>query len=81
MTVERYAFNDCKATMAAGVPLRIPAGVHHVERRSLVFNVRLGGREFDLMLVEWERLSRAGCFLLFPVVVADSQGTSDTPLR
>jgi len=44
MTVERYAFTDCEATTAAGVPLRIPAGVHHVERRSLVFRVRLGGR-------------------------------------
>ena len=42
MTVERYAFHDCEATTAAGVPLRIPAGVHHVERRSLVFRVRLG---------------------------------------
>lgn len=50
MTVERYAFTDCEATTAAGVPLRIPAGVHHVERRSLVFRVRLGGRELDLTL-------------------------------
>lgn len=61
MTVERYAFTDCDATTAAGVPLRIPAGVHQVERRSLVFRVRLGGRELDLTLAEWERLLDAGC--------------------
>lgn len=28
MTVERYAFHECEATTAAGVLLRIPAGVH-----------------------------------------------------
>ena len=77
MTVERYAFNDCEATTAAGVPLRIPAGVHHVERRSLVFRVRLGGRELDLTLAEWERLLDAGC--VGPVVAAaDPPGTDET---
>jgi hypothetical protein len=61
MTIERYAFNDREATTAAGVPLRIPAGVHLVERRSLVFRVRVGGRELDLTLAEWARLLHAGC--------------------
>lgn len=60
MTFERYAFHDCEATTAAGVPLRIPAGVHHVERRSLVFRVRLGGREVELTLAEFGRLREAG---------------------
>lgn len=77
MTVERYAFHDCEATTAAGVPLCIPAGVHRVERRSLVFRVRLGGRELDLTLAEWERLLHAGCFGPIPVMVADSQVTGD----
>lgn len=77
MTVERYAFNDCEATTAAGVPLRNPAGVHHVERRSLVFRVRLGGRELDLTLAEWERLLHAGCVGPISVVVADLQVTGD----
>jgi len=81
MTVEGYAFNDCEATTAGGVLLRIPAGVDHVERRSLVFRVRLGGRERDLTLAEWERLLHAGCIGPFSVVVADSQGTSDTRPR
>jgi hypothetical protein len=77
MTVERYAFHDSEATTAAGVPLRIPAGVHHVERRSLVFRVRLGGRELDLTLAEWERLLDAGC--VGPVVAADDPpGTGET---
>lgn len=81
MIVERYAFHDCEATTAAGVPLRIPAGVHHVERRSLVFRVRLGGRELDLTLAEWERLLHAGCVGPISVVVADPQGTGDTHPR
>jgi len=77
MTVERYAFHDCEATTAAGVPLRIPAGVHQVERRSLVFRVRLGGRELDLTLAEWERLLDVGC--VGPVVAAaDPPGTGET---
>jgi hypothetical protein len=75
---QRYAFTDCEATTAAGVPLRIPAGVHHVERRSLVFRVRLGGRELDLTLADWERLLHAGCVGPISVVVADSQVTGDT---
>lgn len=77
MTVERYAFIDCDATTAAGAPLRIAAGVHLVERRSLVFRLRLGGRELDLTLAEWERLLQAGCVGPISEVVADSQGTSD----
>jgi len=81
MTVERYAFNDCDATTAAGEPLRIPAGVHRVERRSLVFRVRLGGRELDLTLAEWERLLHAGSVGPISVVVADPQGAGDTQPR
>ena len=81
MTVERYAFHDCEATTAAGVLLRIPDGVHHVERRSLVFRVRLGGRELDLTLAEWERLLHAGCVESISVVVADPQGAGDTQPR
>jgi hypothetical protein len=81
MTVDRYAFIDCDATTAAGVPLRIPAGVHHVERRSLVFRVRLGGRELDLTLAEWERLMHAGCVRPIFVVVGDPQGPGDTHPR
>jgi len=52
MAVERYAFTDCEATTTAGASLRIPAGVHHVEGRSLTFRVRLGGRELDLTMAE-----------------------------
>jgi hypothetical protein len=63
------------------VPLRIPAGVHHVERRSLVFRVRLGGRELDLTLAEWERLLHAGCVGPISVAVDDPQGTGDTHPR
>ena len=60
MTVASFAFDDCDALTAAGVPVRIPAGVHLVERRSLVFRVRLGGREVDLTLAEFARLQAAG---------------------
>ncbi|HRD97075.1 MAG TPA: hypothetical protein PLA97_11830 [Rubrivivax sp.] len=72
-----YAFNDCEATTAAGMPLRIPAGFHLVERRSLVFRLRLGGRELDLTLAEWERLLQAGFVGPCSVMVAGSQGTND----
>jgi hypothetical protein len=78
MTVERYAFNDCEAITAAGVPLRIPAGVHEVERRLLVFRVRLGGREVDVTLAEWERLRHAGFVGPPSDAAADSQGSSAT---
>jgi hypothetical protein len=81
MTVERFAFTDCEATTAAGMPLRIPAGVHHVERRSLVFRVRLGGRELDLTLAEWERLLHAGCVGPISVVAGDPQGPGNTNPR
>lgn len=78
MTVDRYAFNDCAAITAAGMPLRIPAGVHEVERRLLVFRVRLGGREVDVTLAEWERLRHAGCVGPLQIAATDSQGTSAT---
>lgn len=60
MTVDSYAFDDSDALTAAGVRVRIPAGVHRVERRSLVLRVRLGGREVDLTLAEFERLRSSG---------------------
>lgn len=60
MTVASYAFDDSDALTAAGVPVRIPAGVYLVERRSLVFRVRLGGREVDLTLAEFDRLRSTG---------------------
>ena len=60
MTVASYAFDETDAVTAAGVALRIPAGLHQVERRSLVFRVRIGGREVALPLAEFERLRSAG---------------------
>ncbi|GAP34113.1 hypothetical protein ISF6_3892 [Piscinibacter sakaiensis] len=42
-----------------------------------MFRVRLGGRELDLTLAEWERLLHAGCVGPIPVMVADSQVTGD----
>ena len=60
MTVASYAFEEFDTLTAAGVPVRIPAGVHLVERRSLVFRVRLGGREVDLALAEFNRLQSTG---------------------
>jgi predicted thioesterase len=60
MTVDSYAFVDSDAPTAAGVRVRIPAGVHPVEQRSLVFRVRLGGREVDLTLAEFDRLRSTG---------------------
>ena len=60
MTIASYAFEDTDAISASGATVRIPTGVHLVERRSLVFRIRLGGREVDLTLAEFERLQRAG---------------------
>lgn len=74
--VERYAFQDCDATTAAGVSMRIPTGVHQVERRSLVFRVRLGGREVDLTLAEWDRLQQAACVGPVSATATDSSGTA-----
>lgn len=72
MTVASYAFDDSDALTAAGVPVRIPAGVHLVERRSLVFRVRLGGREVDLTLAEFDRLQSTGLV----TAVSDPAATS-----
>ena len=60
MTVANYAFDDSDVLTANGVRVRIPAGVYLVERRSLVFRVRLGGREVDLTLAEFDRLRSTG---------------------
>lgn len=60
VTPVRYEFDEVDAVTAAGGPVRLPAGVHPVARRSLVFRVRLGGREVDLSLAEFDRLLRAG---------------------
>lgn len=72
MTVDSYAFEDSDALTAAGVRVRIPAGEHLVERRSLVFRVRLGGREVDLTLAEFDRLRSTGLVK----VVSDPAATS-----
>jgi hypothetical protein len=60
MTPVQYEFDEIDAVTAAGGPVRFPAGVHPVARRSLVFRVRLGGREVDLTRAEFDRLLRAG---------------------
>jgi hypothetical protein len=65
MSVVRWGFADLEVTSAGGASVRIPAGEHAVERRSLVYRMRLGGREVDLTLAEFERLQRAG--LVWPV--------------
>lgn len=72
MTVASYAFDDCDALTAAGIPVRIPAGVYLAERRSLVFRVRLGGREVDLTLAEFDRLRSTGLV----TVASDPAATS-----
>lgn len=60
MTEACYEFDEIDAVTSAGGAVRFPAGVHAVARRSLVFRVRLGGREVDLTLAEFDRLLRAG---------------------
>lgn len=60
MTLAAYAFDGEEALAASGVKVSIPAGVYLVERRSLVHRVRVGGREIDLTLGEFERLLRSG---------------------
>lgn len=60
MTVASYSFEEAEAVTAAGVTVRIPAGLHLVEERLLVFRVRVGGREVDLTLAEFHRLRSAG---------------------
>lgn len=60
MTEARYEFDEIDAVTSAGGAVRFPAGVHAVVRRSLVFRVRLGGRDVDLTLAEFDRLLRAG---------------------
>lgn len=60
MTLAAYAFDGEDALAASGVKVSIPAGVYLVERRSLVYRLRLGGREIDLTLGEFERLMQSG---------------------
>ena len=60
MTQARYEFDEIDAVTSAGGAVRFPAGVHPIARRSLVFRVRIGGREVDLTLAEFDRLLRAG---------------------
>lgn len=68
MTQARYEFDEIDTLTAAGGEVRFPAGVHPVERRSLVFRVRLGGREVDLTLAEFDRLMQAGRIRAFDPV-------------
>jgi hypothetical protein len=75
MTVASYTFDDSDALTAAGVQVRIPAGVHLVERRLLVFRVRLGEREVDLTLAEFDRLQSTGAVR----AVAGPAATSRAP--
>lgn len=60
MTFAAYVFDGEDVLAASGDRVSIPAGVFLVERRSLVRRVRLGGREIDLTLGEFERLLQAG---------------------
>lgn len=60
MNVAEYQFAETDVQTAAGALVRIPAGTYPVEKRALVFRVRLGGREVDLTLAEFDRLEKAG---------------------
>lgn len=60
MTLAACAFDGEDVLAASGVKVNIPTGVHWVERRSLVYRVRLGGREIDITLGEFERLVQSG---------------------
>lgn len=60
MTLTAYAFDGEDLLAASGAKVSIPAGVYLVERRSLVHRIRLGGREIDLTLGEFERLLQSG---------------------
>lgn len=59
-TPAAYEFDGDDVLAASGVMVSIPAGIYFVERRSLVHRVRLGGRQIDLTLGEFERLIQAG---------------------
>ena len=53
---ERYRFEECAATKAAGSKCTIPAGTHAVSRNSLAVRVQVGGRVIELTLAEFARL-------------------------
>ncbi|MBN8489810.1 MAG: hypothetical protein J0M00_00055 [Burkholderiales bacterium] len=53
---DRYRFEECTATNAAGSKCTIPAGTHAVTRNSLAVRVKIGGRELELTLAELARL-------------------------
>lgn len=55
-----YEFDGGDVLAASGAMVSIPAGAYVVEKRSLVYRVRLGGRQIDLTLGEFERLRLAG---------------------
>lgn len=54
-----YEFDGDDVLAASGATVSIPAGAYLVEKRSLVYRVRVGGREVDLTLGEFERLLRS----------------------
>lgn len=53
---ERYRFEECAATNAAGSKCTIPAGTHAVSRNSLAVRVQVGGRVIELTLAEFARM-------------------------
>lgn len=67
-----YAIDDADITSSAGAPVRVPPGRYAVERRSLVYRLRVGGREVDLTLREFDRLLQRG--RIRPADVSGSAG-------
>lgn len=75
MSQATYEFDGVDTLSAAGAAVSIPAGIHLVERRSLVHRLRLGGRQVDLTLAEFDRLLHAG--RVRPTGDASDAGRSD----
>lgn len=59
-TTKQYRFEECMATNVAGHKCTIPAGIHSVARNSLSARVRVGGREIDVTVAEFMRLTEEG---------------------
>lgn len=57
---DRYCFEACAATNAAGGKRTIPAGAYAVSRNSLAIRVQIGGRVVELTLAEFACLRAQG---------------------